>query len=133
MANKLWHKGLTVMGRSGLASLFILGSVNKVLSYADTQDRMVDVSLVPASILLPATILLELIGGVALVYGRRPAVVAGVALSLFTLATNYWFHDFWRMEGEIASLELSLFFKNVAIASALIFVASVEMRRSEAT
>jgi len=92
---------------------------------------MVDVGLAPAALLLPATILLELIGGLSVAYGRRPAIYAAPALFAFTLATNLWFHRFWELEGEIATLELSLFFKNIAIAGALLFVFGSEMGRTK--
>ncbi|MEO1306122.1 MAG: DoxX family protein [Pseudomonadota bacterium] len=110
------------IGRLGLASLFILGGINKALNYQSTLERMSDVGLTPASLLLPATIALELIGGACVAYGRRPAAFAALALFVFTLATNYWFHRFWELDGEIAALELSLFFKNVAIAGGLLLL-----------
>lgn len=124
MRSKTWQGPLAVLGRSGLASLFVLGGINKILTYEDTLARMIEVGLVPASILLPATILLELLGGLMIVYGRRASIYAAGALCLFTLATNFWFHRFWELDGDIAALELSLFFKNVAIAGALLFCAA---------
>lgn len=131
MLNKFGANSLTVIGRSGLASLFILGGINKLVSYQETQARMVDVGLAPAAILLPATILLELIAGLSVAYGRRLAIYAAPALFAFTLATNLWLHRFWELEGEIATLELSLFFKNIAIAGALLFVFGSEIGRTK--
>ena len=131
VSNRHWSSLLTVIGRSGLASLFMLGGINKLMTYSETQTRMADVGLVPTNLLLPATIALELMGGLSVAYGRRPAIFAAAALSVFTLATNVWFHRFWTMSGEMASLELSLFFKNVAIAGALLFVLGSEIKRLE--
>jgi len=50
--------------------------------------------------------------------------IAALILAGFTLATNFFFHDFWTMDGNVRELELSLFFKNIAIAGALLFVAT---------
>ena len=124
MQTKSLYAPLAVLGRAGLAALFVLGGINKTLNFGDTQARMVEAGLGPAEILLPATILLELLGGLRLIYGHRASIYAAGALCLFTLATNFWFHRFWQLEGDLAALELSLFFKNVAIAGALLFYAA---------
>lgn len=124
MPSKSWTTLLAVIGRSGLASLFVLGGTNKILTYSETQARMTEVGLGPAALLLPATIALELLGGLLIVFGARASIYAAGALALFTLATNAWFHRFWELDGEIAALELSLFFKNAAIAGALLFYAA---------
>lgn len=114
-----------VLGRCGLASLFILGGVNKVMTFEATAARMETVGLSPAEALLPMVIALELIGGVLVALAGPSFRVAALMLAGFTLATNVYFHDFWTMEGHIAELELSLFFKNIAIAGALILVAAM--------
>lgn len=123
---------LSIIGRAGISSLFFLGGVNKLLTFTETSLRMTEVGLVPASLLLPATIVLEILGGICLVYGRWPGVVSAACLAVFTLATNLFFHRFWEMDPPIASLELSLFFKNVAIVGALIFVIAIERSRVRA-
>lgn len=112
-----------VGGRIALASLFLLGGLNKVLNYAATLTSMEAVGLSPAPLLLPLVIGLELIGGALVAFGRRRAALAALALAMFTLSTNIFFHDFWNMDGDIAALELSLFFKNVSIAGGLLFFA----------
>lgn len=113
------------VGRVGLASLFLLGGVNKIANFTETAERMESVGLVPAFALLPATIALELIGGAMIAFQVRFAWIAALFLSVFTLATNFYFHAFWKLEGDLRALELSLFFKNIAIAGALVFAASI--------
>jgi putative oxidoreductase len=117
------------VGCIGLASLFVLGALNKVSQFEITRATMSDVGLEPAGILLPLVIALEAIGGVMVATGLRLAWLAASALALFTMATNVIFHRFWELSGEIAALELSLFFKNIAIAGALIAVAAIEWQR----
>lgn len=123
MNENLGRLGLLV-GRVVLASLFVLGGINKLMNYDATLVQMSAVGLEPAGVLLPFVILLELGGGLAVAFGRWMAAIAAAALAVFTLATNIFFHDFWAMSGEMAQLELSLFFKNVAIAGGLLYVAA---------
>jgi len=113
-----------IIGRILLASLFLLGGLNKILNYGATLESMELVGLAPAPFLLPFVIGLELVGGTLVTFGRKGAAMSAVTLALFTLATNFFFHDFWHMDGELAALELSLFFKNISIAGGLLFFAA---------
>jgi putative oxidoreductase len=123
-----WPDLLTATGRLVLASLFMLGGLNKIMNYADTLAMMRGAGLEPAALLLPLTIALELGGGGLVAFGRRFAVPAALMLAIFTLATNMFFHRFWSA-GPDAALQLSLFFKNVSIAGGLLFVAGVTARQ----
>ncbi len=124
----LTHASYTA-GRIGLASLFVLGGINKLASYGPTLHKMTDAGMQQPALLLPAVILLELIGGFIVAFGVRGSVLGAIVLAAFTLATNLVFHRFWALEGIMAQLELSLFFKNVAIASGLVGVAGIEHSR----
>ena len=117
---------LIAVGRVALASLFVLGGVNKLLNFSTTAQRMSVAGLVPAQLLLPLTIFLELGAGMLLARGGRWAWPAGLALALFTITTNVVFHRFWELSGPLRGLELSLFFKNISIAGALLYCAAAE-------
>lgn len=119
---------LVGVGRVGLASLFVLGGINKVLNVGAVLDQMAEVGLPSPTLLLPLVITLELGGGLAVAIGRFLVAPSAVALAVFTLMTNILFHDFWRLDGEIAQLELALFFKNVSIAGALLLLAGWTLR-----
>lgn len=119
---------LMIAGRCGLASLFVFGAINKAMAYGDTATRMESVGLSPALILLPLTMILEGFGGLLLASGSRLAPYAGLALAVFTVATNLYFHRFWEVDASLAPLERSLFFKNIAITGALLFVAATMFR-----
>lgn len=119
-----------IVGRIGVASLFLLGGLNKIINYDATITQMQSVGLTPAQILLPLVILLEIGGGALVVLGRWLAPLAALALAIFTVATNFFFHDFWTMEGERAALELSLFFKNISIAGGLILIAGLSLKKA---
>lgn len=111
-------------GRVLLASLFVLGGINKILTFEATAQTMTDMGFPLVSILLPATIALELGGGLVVAIGLRGAALSAAILIFFTLLVNLIFHRFWEMTGDIAQLELSLFFKNVSLAGGLLYVAA---------
>lgn len=121
---------LAAVGRIGLASLFLLAGLNKLLNYQSTLEMMHGAGLEPAALLLPATILLELGAGGIVAWGKRYAAIAALLLSAFTLATNLIFHRFWEFEADLAGLQLSLFFKNIAIMAALLYVATTMATRA---
>lgn len=120
---------LYTTGRAVLGGFFVLAGINKVLNYTDTQAYM-DAAGLDTS-LLPIVILLELIGGAVVAVGRPCFLLpwAAVALAGFSVLTNLFFHRFWDVTPDLAQLELSLFFKNLGIAGALVMVAGSVMTR----
>jgi len=126
---------VNALGRCALASLFLLGGVNKIMNFEAVTVRMEAVGLMPSSILLRIVIALELGAGLLIAAAGPAYRIAALILAGFTLATNFFFHDFWTMDGNVRELELSLFFKNIAIAGALLFVAtqqfSSELKRKK--
>jgi putative oxidoreductase len=113
-----------IAGRILVASLFILAAINKVANYGVYEAMMTQAGMPFVAILLPLTIVLEGVGGLMVAMNTRRAAYAGVALAVFTIVTNLVFHRFWEMDGRLAQLELSLFFKNVSVAGALLFIAA---------
>jgi putative oxidoreductase len=120
------HTRLPVLlsfGRVLLASLFVLGGINKLLDPGATLSIMRGAAMPLPELLLPLTIALELGGGLLVAFGRRFAWQAALLLVPYTLAANLFFHRFWEMAPPLAAVQLSLFFKNIAIVGGLLFVA----------
>ena len=111
MAGNALNTSALHLGRVLLASLFILGGFNKILNYEATALTMNDTGFPLIPLVLPATILLELGGGLAVAVGRSWAAISAFVLFGYTLVVNLVFHQFWGMQGEMAQLELSLFFQ----------------------
>ncbi len=108
---------LCILIARGLMGLFfIYFALDKFVSYSDTTIYMS--SLGVPGILLPAIILLELVGGMALLIGWQIRKAA-VSLAVFTLLAALLFHsDFSE------PVQTILFMKNMAIAGGLLlFVA----------
>ncbi|MGB6229402.1 MAG: DoxX family membrane protein, partial [Litorimonas sp.] len=122
---------LVATGRILTGLFFGLAGVNKVATYGETLDAMTGAGLPAPALLLPLVIALEIGGGAVVAVGRggRWLVAAALALALFTLLTNAVFHRFWDLDGPVARLELSLFFKNLVVAAALVMIAGLALDR----
>ena len=120
---------LHTIGRAVLGGFFVLAGINKLLSYGATVIYMEDAGL-PGT-LLPLVIALELVGGLVVAVGKPVRLLpwAAIALAGFCVLTNLVFHRFWEMDGQLGQLELSLFFKNLAIAGGLLMAAGPVMTR----
>ncbi len=79
--------------------------------------RAAGVPLVSAA--LPLTILLEIVGGLALLVGFRARTVASL-LAAFLLVVTFVFHNFWAASGAAAQEQFIQFLKNFAILGGLL-------------
>jgi putative oxidoreductase len=105
-----------VGGRALLAALFIFAGIIKIVTPQPFLDHMTEFGV--PTLLLPAVIALELVGGTALLLGWRVRDTAG-ALAVFCLLTAFIFHH------ELAiKTERTLFFKDLAIAGSLFAMAA---------
>ena len=105
-----------LVGRSLLASLFVISGLGKLAAYAGTAGYMESVG-VPGA-LLPLVIALEVIGGLAIVAGYRTRIVASL-LAAFSIASAVLFHS--NLGDQIQQI---MFLKNIAIAGGFILLAS---------
>ena len=111
------------VGRAIVGGFFVLAGVSKLLDREAPLAMMAEQGM--PGWLLPLVIALEIGGGLVVALGRPTRWLAPVALALaaFTLATNLAFHRFWEFDGLMHRLEISLFFKNIAIMGALFLLA----------
>ena len=109
------------LGRALLAAIFIISGVQKIFGYAGTAGYM-DAMGVP-SILLPLVILLEVVGGIALLIGWQ-ARISALLLAGFTLLSGIIFHlmPSFAAEGMEAQNQMISFLKNVSITGGLLMV-----------
>lgn len=97
-----------LVGRILLALMFVLGGYSKIGGYAGAQGYMAAQGV--PGILLPAVILLELVGGLMIVVGFKTRLVA-LALFGFTVIASLLFHMNWA-----APMQQMIFMKNIAVA-----------------
>ncbi len=88
-----------LVGRCLLGLLFIVSGMGKIAGYSATAGYMAGHGLPFVAILLPLTILVELGGGLMLVFGWH-ARWAALVLFLFLIPTTLIFHNFWAASAE---------------------------------
>lgn len=104
------------VGRILLALMFLLAGFNKISGYSGTQAFM-DSMGVPG-MLLPLVILLEVLGGLALILGWQTRLTAFL-LAGFTIVATLIFHS---NLGD--NTQMLFFMKNLAIVGGLLLVVS---------
>jgi putative oxidoreductase len=108
--------GLSLAGRVLIAAIFLLSGLSKVTAPDMTIGYIQSVGLPLPTLGLVAAILVEVVGGAALVVGYQTRAVASM-LALFTLVTAFAFHHQLGDQNQFIH-----FFKNVAIAGGLLQV-----------
>ena len=109
---------LAATGRVLLAAIFIWSGIGKVLDPASSLGYISSVGLPFAEVGLGVAILVELLGGVALIIGYRTRLVA-TGLALFSIATALVFHSALGDQNQFIH-----FMKNIAMAGGLLQVAA---------
>ena len=107
---------LPIVGRIGVASIFVLSGVSKLAAPAATIGYIQSAGLPLPQVGLAVAILVELLGGAALILGFRTRLVAA-GLAVFTLVTALAFHSGFGDQNQFIH-----FFKNIAIAGGLLNV-----------
>lgn len=112
-----------LVGRCMLAALFILAGIGKLQHWDVTAASMTAHGVSAAGPLLALSIVIELGAGLALAAGFRTRLMA-LVLFLFTLVVSFVMHDFWSItdNAELASVQMQLFAKNMAIAGGLLLL-----------
>lgn len=105
-----------LLGRAGLALIFILSGVSKIAGYAGTQQYM-EAMGVPGA-LLPLVILVELGGGLAILGGFATRWAA-LGLAGFTVVAAVLFHANLGDQNQFIN-----FMKNIAIAGGFLALAA---------
>lgn len=105
---------LSLLGRVGLALIFVAAGYSKIGGYDGTAAYM-DSMGVPGA-LLPLVILLELGGGLAIMAGLFTKPIA-LALAVFSVASAVIFHS--NMADQVQSI---MFMKNIALAGGFLLL-----------
>lgn len=107
---------LDLIARVALAALFLLAGLNKISQYEGTQAFMESVGV--PGILLPAVIVLEVLGALAIMTGLFTRLSA-LALAGFSVASALLFHF------QLADpTQFAMFFKNIGLAGGFLLLAA---------
>ena len=113
-----------IIGRSLLGLYFIGPGLSKVFDFMATLTLMRMKGVPFSSVLLPLTIVIQLLGGIFLILGRNLRLTSIILCGL-TITINIYIHDFWTLGGDPSQAhEIQNFVKNLAIAAGLLILAT---------
>ncbi len=114
---------LSLAGRLLMAYLFLPAGISKIFGFAGTVGYIAAMGLPAPTLAAIAAIVIEVVGGAALVLGFYTRFAA-IALAVFTLIASVVFHAFWAVPAEQAFVTQLLFTKNIAVIGGLLVIAA---------
>jgi putative oxidoreductase len=119
-----WANPLALVARVLLAAMFVLAGTSKIGGFSGTVSFIASVGLPMPSLLAVLTVVLEIVGGIALIVGYRTRLFAFL-LAGFTLLAAFIFHAFWSLPADQAYVQNLLFMKNLSIAGGLLLLTAL--------
>jgi putative oxidoreductase len=114
-----------LLGRLLMGTYFILPGLQKITNYQTMTDSMLAHSVPATALLLPVTIVMQIILGLAIIIGFKGKLAAFILAGL-TLVISIYMHDFWSMTESLERThETQNFLKNMGIMAGLLIVSSV--------
>lgn len=130
--NALPLQPMQPIGRALVGVLFVASGVFKFVRFAGWAAVLAGKGMPLSEVALALGIALEIVGGLALVFGWR-AREAALALALFVIPATWLFHAFWAVDAAAFGNQFNHFLKNVGIFGALLMIASGANRENAAT
>jgi putative oxidoreductase len=113
---------LTVLGRLLLCAIFFLAAVgNKIPHFSEVAKVMESVGIPAPQFLLAGAIVFLLAGSFSVIVGYR-ARAGAVLLLTFLVLASYYFHPFWKLQGQAQQEQMIQFMKNLSMMGAMLFV-----------
>ena len=122
MLNNLQNP-LALVGRILLALMFVLAGASKIAGFAGTVGYIASKGLPAPALLAVLTIVAEVGGGLAIVFGFH-ARWAALALAGFTLLASFIFHAFWSVPADQQMVQQLMFMKNISVAGGMLALAA---------
>ena len=113
---------LTVLARLLLCMIFLLAAVgNKIPHFGEVARVMKSVSIPAAGIMLVGAIVFLIAGSLSVIVGFK-ARIGAVLLLKFLVLASYYFHPFWKLEGQAQQEQMIQFMKNLSMMGAMLFI-----------
>ena len=112
-----------LLGRWLLAALFLPAGIAKMAGFAGTVAYVGSVGLPLPAVGAAIALVVEVLGGLALVLGVGTRIAA-VVLAIFTLVASYFFHPYWNVPAAEQMIPFLLFYKNIAVVGGLLILAA---------
>lgn len=114
-------KTCPLLGRILLSVIFVMSGGRKIFNWDQTTEQMANEGMVAIPVLLVGAILLELGGGLSVLFGFR-ARLGATALLVFLIPATLIFHDFWTYEGQEQQTQMINFMKNLSILGGILLI-----------
>ena len=112
----------SVAGRVLLCTIFFTSAVgNKIPHFNDVTKVMESVGVPAPAVMLAGAIAFLVVGSVSVVLGFKARFGAGLLLAFLVLAT-YYFHAFWKLEGQEQQMQMIQFMKNLSMMGAMLWI-----------
>lgn len=113
---------LTVLGRLLLGTIFFMAAVgNKIPHFSDVAKVMDSAGIPAPQLMLVGAIVFLLAGSLSVIAGYHARMGAILLLTFLVLAT-YYFHPFWKLDGQAQQDQMIQFMKNLSIMGAMLFI-----------
>ena len=113
---------VTLLGRVLLCTIFFMAAVgNKIPHFSDVAKIMESVGVPAPSFLLAGAIVFLLVGSLSVIVGYK-ARVGAVLLLTFLVLASYYFHPFWKLQGQAQQEQMIHFMKNLSMMGAMLFI-----------
>ncbi|MGY1424641.1 DoxX family protein [Lysobacter sp. A289] len=113
---------LILLARLLLMLLFLISGWSKLIDYQGTAAYLASIGTPLPSIAAAVAVIMEFFVALALIVGVCVRPLA-LLMALFVLGTALIGHPFWSMEGADRAMNLTQFYKNVAIVGGLLLLA----------
>ena len=118
-----YQSALNLIGRLLIVALFLPAGLGKISGFEGTLGYFASLGIPAPVFALVATIVIEVLGSIALIVGFQTRIVA-VIMAIFTLIAAATGHAFWAAPADAAFIAQLLFFKNIAVMGGLLVLAS---------
>lgn len=115
---------IALAGRVLLALIFVLAGYAKIWATAATATDMANRGIPLSGILVYGVIVLELIGGLMLMFGLYARWVAA-AFFLYTLALALIFHPYWAASVADAQIERGFFLEHLSMMGGMLMIVAL--------
>lgn len=111
-------------GRIFIALLFLIFGVRSILGFAGSVGYFAKLGFPAPEAMVVLAIVIQLVGGIALVIGWKTRWAAWLLVAYVVIAT-IMAHRYWEYDAAQYVLQMTNFFKNLAIIGGLLAVAAL--------
>jgi putative oxidoreductase len=113
---------LTLVGRVLLTAIFLMAAVgNKIPHFQDVVKVMESAGVPAPQVLLVGAIVFLIAGSLSVILGFQARIGAAL-LFIFLVLASYYFHPFWKLEGQAQQEQMIHFMKNLSMMGAMLFM-----------